>query len=370
MTNLRSGRSSASDLTDRGGAWSDKKKSGKSPETESTIRRVTSFAELQERLAETQKAIESDDSSEAEEEMVEAEDGLLEEEEYEELLEDTGDTNGLSSARTSAFSSRANSRTGSRTHSRDGSPIRKRGDGEAFSTRAVRFSGRNHIVRFTVSCFKLSERSSDLSPPQSPYNISNPFYGYPAFVPPSDLDPTGVPRPHYHRRRKRDLVRTLTYLAVLRFLSIHRTIQWRLSALFAAFLRLTHLYRGTEKHPTKVHWQTEASTSTGILKAPTQVQPASQQHQGKKSRSRMLVDVRVVYFLLAIIVLRSPSFRRCVRFLVLDLPATMLPYKVKSRGRQLLNTTGLRGIKGQGRKRDVVTNFMRMGWKGVGTTAT
>lgn len=76
---------------------------------------------------------------------------------------------------------------------------------------------------------------------QSPYNTSNPHFGYPAYLPPSSLDPSGTPRSRFPRRRKRDLVRTLTYLAALRFLALHRSIQRRLNALIVVLFRLTGL---------------------------------------------------------------------------------------------------------------------------------
>ena len=36
-------------------------------------------------------------------------------------------------------------------------------------------------------------------------------------------------RPKHSRRRKRDLVRTLSYLAALRILAVHRNLKWRLA---------------------------------------------------------------------------------------------------------------------------------------------
>ncbi|GJN87893.1 hypothetical protein Rhopal_000848-T1 [Rhodotorula paludigena] len=73
----------------------------------------------------------------------------------------------------------------------------------------------------------------------SPYNASNPHFGYPAYVPTSNQEATGIPRPRHLRRRKRDLLRTLTYLAALRFLALHRAIQYRLNVLIALLLRIT-----------------------------------------------------------------------------------------------------------------------------------
>ena len=61
----------------------------------------------------------------------------------------------------------------------------------------------------------------------SPYNIENPYFGYPAeYV--DDLSlrrPAGLPRELQVRRRKRDLIRTLTYLFMLRLLRLYRSLR-------------------------------------------------------------------------------------------------------------------------------------------------
>lgn len=66
---------------------------------------------------------------------------------------------------------------------------------------------------------------------QSPYNATNPFYGYPAtrYVPTGPSGTVNLPqvRPYHGRRRKRDLVRTLSYLATLRVLALHRKLKLR-----------------------------------------------------------------------------------------------------------------------------------------------
>lgn len=71
----------------------------------------------------------------------------------------------------------------------------------------------------------------------SPYNKANPFYGYPAY--PVNAGGSGMtatendPRKRYQfRRRKRDLVRTLIYLFVLRLLALHRHVR---SALLSSY---------------------------------------------------------------------------------------------------------------------------------------
>lgn len=103
---------------------------------------------------------------------------------------------------------------------------------------------------------------------QSPYHSANPYYGYPAYLPPppsssSASHPTyaPIPQPHHHRRRKRDLARTLSYLAALRFLALHRALQRRAaqvvaSAWWVASLRWLWQARQAPRSPEfrKVHW--------------------------------------------------------------------------------------------------------------------
>ncbi|TKY89820.1 hypothetical protein EX895_001117 [Sporisorium graminicola] len=68
----------------------------------------------------------------------------------------------------------------------------------------------------------------------SPYNANNPFFGYPAYNPPTPeatfrLNRSATPQHVHSRRRKRDLLRTLTYLFVLRILAFNRRLRWRMS---------------------------------------------------------------------------------------------------------------------------------------------
>ncbi len=99
----------------------------------------------------------------------------------------------------------------------------------------------------------------------SPYNANNPFFGYPAYIaPPSGQGEQGraskrgdrynlstsaaavgtagglttTPRQLHARRRKRDLVRTLTYLFVLRILAAHRNLRWRIKLLWQQIVLL------------------------------------------------------------------------------------------------------------------------------------
>ncbi|KAM0788044.1 hypothetical protein ACM66B_006242 [Microbotryomycetes sp. NB124-2] len=214
----------------------------------SGLRRVASLAELQEKLAETQRAIDSDDSELSDEIAMEEEDGFEQDGADDESLATEPDryevddevvaqgtggststsrvTSAATSARSSRFSSRVPSRNVSRQPSREGSPRRRilmsgaPGDGsETLSSRA-RFAGSHSL---------------------SPYNSSNPYWGYPAFV--QSSDPSRIPRPHYQRRRKRDLVRTLTYLAVLRFLALHRSLRNKVKSFVKAVLTVLGLVR-------------------------------------------------------------------------------------------------------------------------------
>ncbi|KAJ1024395.1 hypothetical protein NDA18_004562 [Ustilago nuda] len=75
----------------------------------------------------------------------------------------------------------------------------------------------------------------------SPYNANNPFFGYPAYNPQASanqpqptfrLGASGTPQHLHSRRRKRDLLRTLTYLFVLRILALHRRLRCRFTLLW------------------------------------------------------------------------------------------------------------------------------------------
>ncbi|SNX85327.1 uncharacterized protein MEPE_04036 [Melanopsichium pennsylvanicum] len=90
----------------------------------------------------------------------------------------------------------------------------------------------NHVPhRFLSHRTRRSTRDGSVSP----YNANNPFFGYPAFTPNSSsakfsLNRNGTTPQHLHtRRRKRDLLRTLTYLFVLRILALHRKMRYRVS---------------------------------------------------------------------------------------------------------------------------------------------
>jgi len=83
----------------------------------------------------------------------------------------------------------------------------------------------------------------------SPYNASNPFYGYPAYPMTNGDEPVrrlSLQGPYQlgqeqrrlqFRRRKRDLLRTLMYLFVLRLLSTHRRVRNQLLAAYRGLVR-------------------------------------------------------------------------------------------------------------------------------------
>lgn len=76
----------------------------------------------------------------------------------------------------------------------------------------------------------------------SPYNANNPFFGYPAYNPITPettfrLNRSSTPQHLHSRRRKRDLLRTLTYLFVLRVLAFHRRLRWRMSLIASEVAR-------------------------------------------------------------------------------------------------------------------------------------
>ncbi|KAN0065860.1 hypothetical protein ACQY0O_000991 [Thecaphora frezii] len=84
----------------------------------------------------------------------------------------------------------------------------------------------------------------------SPYNATNPFFGYPAYITGSahstdsangphrfSLGPSGTPQHLHVRRRKRDLIRTLTYLFVLRLLAFHRRLRWKAMVMWKEVVR-------------------------------------------------------------------------------------------------------------------------------------
>ncbi|BGP37154.1 hypothetical protein JCM10450v2_001060 [Rhodotorula kratochvilovae] len=295
-----------------------------------SLRRVRSLAELQQKLEQTQREIDSDDSMDES-----ASDGAETETAGGETAEE-GDSRGASTT-VSGRSSRFSSRAPSRAQSREVSPLRRRvlELQPALDARG----GPSEQVDMTV---------------MSPYNASNPHFGYPAYVPTSGFDATGIPRPRHLRRRKRDLVRTLTYLAALRFLALHRAIQHRINLVVALLFRLTgfawwrdwwarrrgsepasaHDAAGKDPNDKRVHWvesqagspasgQSSTSSSSTSLSSIIPPQPhehhragasalrAQAQAQSPAAAAAAFIDVDPswVYLFLLFLVVRTPHRR-------------------------------------------------------------
>ncbi|GAA5831274.1 hypothetical protein JCM11251_007816 [Rhodosporidiobolus azoricus] len=339
------------------------------PESAGGLRRVRSFAELQQKLEQTRREIDSDDSVlDSASEMGEESPDLEQPERFE--AEESRATSAAPSARSSRFSSRATSRA----VSREVSPMRRR----VLEPLA--------IARETGA---LGAKTPEMHV-MSPYNASNPHFGYPAFVPSSRFDPSGIPRPHHLRRRKRDLVRTLTYLAALRFLALHRAIGYRLSLIVAMLLRFTGLgwwqarrarsltaeaarsssdgRSGSQpSKERKVHWAQQATTSST---------PASSASSSSSSLSAVIppqvhahhahplppVDTRppvspplpfdldptVIYLLFLFLLIRTPNRRekakKLARFFAVGVPTWALAKGREAALRALLGREQARGV--------------------------
>ncbi|GAA6061707.1 hypothetical protein JCM10212_004939 [Sporobolomyces blumeae] len=305
------------------GGWGRSAK-GKGSEQDAGLRRVRSFAELQAKLEETQRELDSEDSIDSDDDD-EGPDG---ESELGAETVESGTLSRTQSRRSSRFSSRATSRTVSRDVSRETSPTRRRVL-EPLSTLDLDLS--THAVQT-----------------MSPYNASNPHFGYPAIVAPSALDPSGIPRPHHHRRRKRDLVRTLTYLAALRFLALHRYLRFRISLLFAIVLRIPGLgwmplgarrlknggggatasgakdKDGDSHRAMRVHW-VESPSLSGASHAGLG-RPSSTTSHARTPPRLVEVDPVYVYILLVFVVARTPhrrdKLKRLLRLLCVDVPVS------------------------------------------------
>ncbi|GAA5876066.1 hypothetical protein JCM1840_002761 [Sporobolomyces johnsonii] len=304
------------------------------------LRRVRSLAELQAKLEETQREIDSEDSIASSDE-----DGGSE------FATGTGDSvfpSSIQSARSSRFSSRATSQA----VSRESSPVRRRSL-EPLSALGSRFGA--HDMQ-----------------PMSPYNASNPHFGYPAVVPPSSLDPSGIPRPHFHRRRKRDLVRTLTYLAALRFLALHRAIQWRLSVVVGAILRITGLSwwqarrvqradqlgvslgaKEADKRQAKVHWNESRSSTPSSSPLPSSLASSTASFTPLQPPSRAFtsfveIDPSYIYFLLLFLILRTPrrrdKLKSLCRFIAVGAPTRAIQAARAGALRLLVGKEKARGL--------------------------
>ncbi|GAA6030149.1 hypothetical protein JCM8097_009287 [Rhodosporidiobolus ruineniae] len=345
------------------------------PESVGGLRRVRSLAELQQKLEQTQRELDSDDSivDSASEVSEEATD-LTQPERFDvdSPAVTAGSAAGSLSARSSRFSSRYSSRAASRavsrTVSRDVSPMRRRA---------------LEPLKMTTGEEEAAEQQPELHP-MSPYNPSNPHFGYAGYVPPSSLDPYRQRRPVHFRRRKRDLLRTLTYLAVLRLLALHRAFRYRLSVLIATLLRLTGLgwlqarraRRAAAKQAQvggapavatpltdrKVHWAaspaSSSTTTSGSMSPAIPPQPHSHTHPSSAVASSPFsrpspppplfdLDPTVVYVFLLFLFIRTPrkrdKLRRLGRFVVLEGPRWAVQPARRAALRVLLGKEGARG---------------------------
>lgn len=314
----------------------------------SNLRRIPSISDFTLHLAETQAAIEGDSSGEDEDEEEMAERERAAREYARQMAEavrqqqairlghdDSGgplastSTSMRTSAQSSRVNSRANSRNVSRTVSRDSSPARRDHSHGTFASRAVKFS--------------------DIHP--------LPYAGYSA-VP--SLDPAGVLRPHLHRRRKRDLVRTLTYLAVLRFLALRRQIKKYLVTLIQLVLRLTGLERvgqigaGTKKK-TSIRWEEEAGENSGTSRA------------GRTTPRRRKAPM-VIYAVLLLGLIRSGLLAKLGRVVLQKLPDGMGIGSMQDCSTLLGPASGAGLSTGRvSRKRDVLRRMLGLEGKGFRT---
>jgi hypothetical protein len=156
----------------------------------------------------------------------------------------------------------------------------------------------------------------------SPYNASNPFWGYPAYAMnnsaaaagpsgrpdvnalgievsqgaagevPQRFDLTTGHARHLHaRRRKRDLMRTLAYLFVLRLLSAHRSVRARFIRLYHAVVGLLALGSRGEAEEGSRRWQEaerryERLRNAG-LRGETETMVRMQQQRAREERKRL-----------------------------------------------------------------------------------
>lgn len=193
---------------------------------------------------------------------------------------------------------------------------------------------------------------------QSPYNSANPYYGYPSST---LVDSSGIPRPHNNRRRKRDLIRTLTYLAALRFLALHRQIKRQIALLIRATLSITRLQnlRLLKAEPPKrkqaIRWEHNDGDAMhdakGKGRATTAIPP-----------SASVRGVKFVYVLLLLILVRSPLISNIANLVFVAVPKFVLPKRLfSSSDCAVLRGAGL-GTSQQAvrRKRDVVKRMLGM----------
>lgn len=182
----------------------------------------------------------------------------------------------------------------------------------------------------------LSHRSRKYGGPGhvSPYSFANPYWGYPAYVTtPSGGVPGGpgtstrglelgfgfsTPRHLHARRRKRDLLRTLSYLFVLRILAAHRQVRWRAALVWREVARTfaatgdedDDLWRAAEerhrrlKSKSQSQSQSQAQSGSGLGSHRNEDRPSTLQPPGRPTIPAR-IRFRYLYLLLAIILMRA-----------------------------------------------------------------
>ncbi|EPQ30994.1 uncharacterized protein PFL1_01183 [Pseudozyma flocculosa PF-1] len=149
----------------------------------------------------------------------------------------------------------------------------------------------------------------------SPYNATNPFFGYPAYISapsqetavPGDaqrfsLGLSTTPQHLHARRRKRDLMRTLTYLFVLRLLALHREIRWKLIVVWKELAR-TLSVAGEDQTDGDMLWRLAEERRRA------QRQATSGKVQQSHSRLSRLLRSKLVLYVIVIASLLRPSWR-------------------------------------------------------------
>jgi len=172
----------------------------------------------------------------------------------------------------------------------------------------------------------------------SPYNASNPFYGYPAYPVMNGNEATrksSVFSPSNHnrdaqrlqfRKRKRDLLRTLMYLFVLRLLSMHRGFRNQALIAYRSLVRAIRVGGESEGQiqEEEVQWR-EANLRYKKLRSATfrnddgsyarlnQVETAKKNKNKKARQAQPLVQLgfrkRYVFFLLFLFVIAKRDWR-------------------------------------------------------------
>ncbi|PWY99648.1 hypothetical protein BCV70DRAFT_232005 [Testicularia cyperi] len=147
----------------------------------------------------------------------------------------------------------------------------------------------------------------------SPYNANNPFFGYPAYIdPPNEgtfkLTYDTTPRHLHVRRRKRDLLRTLTYLFVLRILALHRRLRWRVALVYREVLRTLAIAGHAGSDAGDDFWR---NLDARRLSAATQYDPSARAKENRARSDRLARYTKLAVLGLFVLVVR-PNWRRRV----------------------------------------------------------